>query len=146
MSGPTSSCGPVRHLVAVVLAAGLLAACGPPGPDTLDDDGVFADAYSRQRRGIQVSGAGTVVRVLPDDTVGGRHQRFIVELGSGQTLLITHNIDIAPWVAGLRTGDTVEFSGVYEWNPQGGVVHWTHHDPRNRHESGWIRHEGTVYR
>ncbi|MCJ7592821.1 MAG: DUF3465 domain-containing protein [Woeseiaceae bacterium] len=32
--------------------------------------------------GQQVSGTGTVSRILPDDNEGSRHQRFILRLGS----------------------------------------------------------------
>jgi hypothetical protein len=42
-------------------------------------------------------------------------------------------------------GDTVEFSGQYEWNSQGGVVHWTHHDPAGEHRAGWLKHRGVTY-
>jgi hypothetical protein len=83
--------------------------------------------------------------VLSDDNDGSRHQRFVVALASGQTLLISHNIDLAPRVVGLRKGDVVSFSGEYEWNAEGGVIHWTHHDPRKRHPAGWIKHDGKVY-
>jgi hypothetical protein len=95
--------------------------------------------------GEPVEASGVVERVLPDDNSGSRHQRFIVRLASGQTLLIAHNIDIAPRVAGLARGDTVSFSGLYEANDKGGVVHWTHHDPSGRHSAGWIEHEGHRY-
>ncbi|RPI32003.1 MAG: DUF3465 domain-containing protein, partial [Actinomycetota bacterium] len=88
---------------------------------------------------------GTVIRILADDTEGDRHQRFIVRLASGQTLLIAHNIDVAPRVADLREGDAVAFRGVYQWNAEGGLVHWTHHDPDGSHAPGWIRHEGRTY-
>ena len=93
----------------------------------------------------QVQGDGVVVKVLPDDNKGSRHQKFIIELASGQRILIAHNIDLAPRIPVIAPGDTVEFSGEYEWNERGGVVHWTHHDPRGRHESGWLRAAGRTY-
>jgi hypothetical protein len=98
------------------------------------------------RAGQQVELEGTVVRVLPDDTSGSRHQRFIVRLPSGQTVLIAHNIDIAPRVDGIAAGDAVQFSGEFEENDKGGVVHWTHHDPSGRHPDGFIVHRGRTYR
>ena len=66
-------------------------------------------------------------------------------MSNGQTLLVAHNIDLAPRIEGLRTGDTVEFYGEYEWNPKGGVIHWTHHAPNNDHVGGWLRHAGRTY-
>jgi ABC-type glycerol-3-phosphate transport system substrate-binding protein len=109
------------------------------------NDAVFARAFEDMAEGLEVEGTGTVESVLEDDTEGSRHQRFIVRLGSGQTLLVAHNIDIAPRVRGLEVGDTVSFKGEYEWNEQGGVVHWTHHDPDGSHPAGWIEHEGRRY-
>ena len=103
------------------------------------------DSQTQFRSGARVETSGVVERVLPDDNSGSRHQRFIVRLASGQTLLIAHNIDIAPRVAGLARGDTVSFSGIYEPDNKGGVVHWTHHDPSGRHAAGWIEHKGHRY-
>ena len=88
------------------------------------------------RAGQQVSGTGTVERVLSDDNDGSRHQRFILRLSSGRTLLIAHNIDLAPRVSSIKVGDTVSFYGEYEPNEKGGVIHWTHHDPQGRHVTG----------
>ena len=45
----------------------------------------------------------------------------------------------------MTVGDTVQFYGEYEWNKKGGVMHWTHKDPRNRHTHGWLKHNGRVY-
>ena len=94
---------------------------------------------------MQVTGSATVDRLLSDDTRGSQHQRFIVKLGSGQTVMFAHNIDLAPRIDSLRAGDSISFSGEYEWNERGGVIHWTHHDPRGRHVDGWIKHHGKTY-
>ena len=102
--------------------------------------------FEERRSGVVVEGYGTIARILPDDTEGSRHQRFILEVGQAQTLLISHNIDLAPRVDDIREGDTIRFRGQYEWNERGGVVHWTHHDPNGRRPGGWIRHRGRDYR
>jgi Protein of unknown function (DUF3465) len=108
-------------------------------------DSSFARAFADRAGNLELEGQGTVSELLTDDTDGARHQRFIVRLDSGQTLLVTHNIDIAPRVSALRVGDTVSFKGEYEWNAQGGLLHWTHHDPTGSHTTGWIRHDGRTY-
>lgn len=97
-----------------------------------------------EQSGVMVSGSGVVTRVLADDNEGSRHQRFILSVASGMTVLVSHNIDLAPRVP-LSVGDSVEFRGQYEWNSQGGVIHWTHHDPAGRHAEGWIDYDGTRY-
>lgn len=97
------------------------------------------------RAGEIITGAGIVTRLLPDDDEGSAHQRFILRLPSGRTLLVAHNIDLAPRIDGLRVGDGVEFRGEYQPNAQGGVLHWTHHDPDRSHTAGWLRHRGRLY-
>ncbi|MET0070366.1 MAG: DUF3465 domain-containing protein [Candidatus Thiodiazotropha sp.] len=118
----------------------------PENPTRTGADDQIADAYRQRANDLPVVGEGEVVRLLADDLDGSRHQRFIVRLGSGHTLMIAHNIDLAPRLDALDTGDSVEFSGVYEWNERGGVVHWTHHDPQGRRAGGWIKHRGRKYR
>lgn len=104
-----------------------------------------SSAFKNRLSDIQVQGIGTVVRVLSDDSNGSRHQRFILKLSSQQTVLVAHNIDIAPRLNELSIGDSVEFFGEYEWNSKGGVVHWTHHDPSGHHQGGWLKHNGSRY-
>jgi hypothetical protein len=58
---------------------------------------------------------------------------------------MTHNIDIAPRIAGLKVGDSVRFNGEYVWNEKGGVIHWTHHDPQGRQLARWVKHNGKTY-
>ncbi len=81
-----------------------------------DTDATIADAFSNRKSDLQVSGEGVVTKLLPDDNVGSRHQKFIISLRSGQTLLISHNIDVAPRIGSLKKGDAIQFSGQYEWN------------------------------
>ncbi|EMI4454720.1 DUF3465 domain-containing protein, partial [Vibrio cholerae] len=104
------------------------------------NDAVLQQAYQSQQSDLQVQGFGQVVKVLPDDNDGSKHQKFILKLNSGQTLLVAHNIDLAPRIPNLQVGDSVEFYGEYEWNKKGGVLHWTHKDPQNRHAHGWLKH------
>jgi hypothetical protein len=111
----------------------------------VSDDAVIENAFANRIGNQQVAGQGTVVKMLPDDSNDSRHQRFIVRLNSGRTLLLSHNIDLAPRIDSLRAGDTVAFYGEYEWNPKGGVIHWTHHDPQGHHPAGWIKHDGQTY-
>ena len=114
-------------------------------PLSVETDSVLASAFARQTSNVQVEGRGTVVRTLADDNVGGRHQRFIVRLGSGQTILVAHNVDLAARIPALKEGDQITFHGEYDWNDKGGVLHWTHHDPAGRHPNGWIKHNGRVF-
>ncbi len=104
------------------------------------------EAYADRDSDFFVEARAQVVKVLRDDTEGDQHQRFIVEVAPSHTLLVSHNIDLAPRVAGLQAGDWVSFRGEYVWNNKGGIIHWTHHDPRGRHEGGWIEHDGNVYK
>lgn len=110
------------------------------------EDQILASAFSNRQSDLQVQGSGTVLKLLADDNKGSRHQRFILRLDSGQTVLVAHNIDLAPRIDGISVGDRVAFYGEYEWNPQGGVIHWTHDDPAGRHVAGWLRHGGQMYR
>ncbi|MEJ2452941.1 MAG: DUF3465 domain-containing protein [Candidatus Thiodiazotropha sp.] len=106
---------------------------------------LLQQAFENRQSNLQVRIAGRVSKLLPDDRDGSRHQRFVLRLASGQTLLVAHNIDLAPRVEGLEVDDRIELFGEYEWNQRGGVIHWTHHDPRGSHEDGWIRYRGRLY-
>jgi hypothetical protein len=98
-----------------------------------------------RRSDVWVELSGSVDRVLRDDEQGSRHQRFIVRLPSGATVLVAHNIDLAPRVP-VQEGSRVTIRGEYAWNERGGVVHWTHHDPRGQHPGGWIDVGGERFR
>jgi hypothetical protein len=121
----------------------------PLSKNTLDTSSTnsraVATLYANKRSDVPVEDAGTVVKLLADDNKGSRHQKFLVKVATGQTLLFAHNIDLAPRLDELNVGDTVQFKGEYVYNPKGGVVHWTHKDPQGQHEGGWIQLNGKTY-
>lgn len=112
---------------------------------SIKSDEVLAQLYESQQSDVQVGGKGVVSRLLVDDEEGSRHQRFVLELDSGQSLLVAHNIVVAPRLDGLQVGDTVEFYGEYFYNEQGGGIHWTHRDSSGIHEDGWLLYNGNFY-
>ncbi len=113
-------------------------------PDSQADQ-LIQQAFQQQRSDVAVQGQAVVKKVLPDDNNGSRHQRFIIELSHGQSVLIAHNIDLAARIENLQAGQQIGFKGDYEYNPQGGVIHWTHHDPQGRHADGWLQYQGRTY-
>ncbi len=124
--------------------SGREASQGQRGAGRVDDTQLIMESFEAKRSDVWVQASGEVARVLSDDNEGSRHQRFLVELSNGHTVLIAHNIDLAPKVP-VSTGDEIEFRGEFEWNDRGGVVHWTHHDPRGRKSGGWISHRKKTY-
>jgi Protein of unknown function (DUF3465) len=108
-------------------------------------DAIIAEAFSNHKSDLQASGEGVIIKLLPDDRSGSRHQKFIIKLASGQKLLIVHNIDLAPRLTSIRVGDSIQFNGEYEWNEKGGVLHWTHRDPNDAHTAGWLKYQGKTY-
>jgi len=105
----------------------------------------IAEAFAQGRGDLWVQGSARVQKILSDDTKPPRHQRFILELNSGHTVLVAHNIDLAPRIENLNVNELVLIKGEYEWNERGGVIHWTHHDPKGRHDGGWIEYRGRRY-
>ena len=101
--------------------------------------------FNKRDTGSWIEVTGFVKRLLRDDNDGSRHQRFIIDIGSGRTLLIAHNIDLAKRVP-LGMGDRVHVRGMYEWNDLGGLVHWTHHDPLGIEDGGHVRYRTRVFK
>ena len=108
-------------------------------------DGSIARLFEQQQSDVAVQGTGSIVKELADDNNGSRHQRILLKLPDGLSILIAHNIDLAPRVDNIQAGDSIEFKGEYAWNAKGGVVHWTHHDPDGRHPDGWLKHQNRTY-
>lgn len=139
-TGPASPTSPARPAV----PAGEPQA--PAARRPADSGSAAAErAFAERAAGRQLLVAGRVQRILADDRNGSPHQRFIMATDRGQTLLVAHNLDLAPRLEGLAVGEEVIVFGEYEWNEQGGVMHWTHDDPRGVHVTGYIEWRGRRY-
>jgi hypothetical protein len=95
-------------------------------------------------RSAEVTVLAPVCRLLPDDTVGLQHEKFLLSLTNGTTILVAHDTSYAPRVP-LQLGSVVRIHGEYIWNPKGGLVHWTHLSDSPFHDSGWIDYQGKRY-
>ncbi len=147
----------IKNLLLLFILS-LLVACKQPTTGSLDaaavvmqnaeqvqgDNAALIQTFKNKKSDIFVEGAGVVKKLLPDDNKGSRHQKFLVTISTEQTLLFAHNIDLAPAVP-LAINDSIQFRGEYVYNPKGGVMHWTHHDPQAKIEGGWIKHNGQIY-
>lgn len=131
---------------ALVALAYVVRALSPAdgGPETASA-GAVATAFTARQSDVVLETPGQVERILPDDREGTPHQRFIVRVPGDLTVLISHNLDLASRVP-VAIGDSVRVRGEYVWNGQGGLIHWTHHDPDGRRPGGWIRLDGRTYR
>ena len=108
------------------------------------NNAAIEEAYATQKSDIQVSGSGLVAELLADDNNGSPHQRFLVKINATQTLLFAHNLDLSSHIP-LQVGDEISLSGEDVYNPKGGVVHWTHRDPKSQHMAGWVLVHGKKY-
>ena len=136
-------------LSALLLVASLSSAT------SLFSTNAFADAPAGQEQIIeaQESGRGLsfvevknvqVVQVLPDEVSANQHQKWMVKLANGRTLLCVYNIDITQRVP-IQVGDTVSMGGQYIFTHAGGLIHWLHADPRAERPNGYVDLNGTRY-
>lgn len=127
---------------ALVLA--LLSGCGG---ETTPDDAALCSAFRDARSHVEVVADGRVTAVL--GVAQGRvspHEGFLMHVGSGCDVVVRveANTDFTGEFS-LARGEPVVVKGEYEYYPRGGVIHWTHRDPRGRHEGGYIEIGGRRY-
>jgi hypothetical protein len=148
MSGPPLTSITMRALALIAVFAQLIAgACTPLSPAaTAADNAAVKAAFERRAENVELTASGAIDRVLSDqDGPSGRHERFIVRLPDvGMTVLVEHNLSIAPRVP-VAVGEPIVVHGEYVWNAQGGLLHFTHHDPDRSHEGGYIMYGGRRY-
>jgi len=132
-------------LAVVFAAAGIASSCGagarPDNAQALDD-------IQNRRSGDEVIVEGIVTHVGRTSRGGsGEHEHFDIRIASGaaeQDILVADNITVGAQ-APVERGDDVIVKGVLEVDPSGPVIHWTHHDPANRHPAGFVMVGGRIY-
>ncbi len=134
------------HLIVVLFVVTNLSACRESGKRQIStsDDLPIIKAQQEHQMHREVTGKAVVQELLPDDLEGLKHERFLLRLSNGTTVLVAHDISYAPRVP-LEEGDSIVIQGEYIWNEKGGVIHWTHRSNTPRHEGGWIDCHGTRY-
>jgi hypothetical protein len=131
-------------------ALGLALLCGcASGGGGDDSNGAVYDAWLAHHSGVEVTATGSVARMLGTRTgPSGTHEGFLLHLrgaaGRGLTVRVEDNTDLTGPVP-LSEGESVEVRGEYVYDPRGGLIHYTHLDPRGRHAAGHILANGKVY-
>ncbi len=110
------------------------------------DDSEIVHVVTEQKNSHFVEGSGMeVVQILPDDTQGLEHQKWIVRLSSGQKMLAVYNSDMCPRVP-VKVGDIVSMGGQFIWSRKdGAILHWLHHDPKGKRPDGYVYLQGEFY-
>jgi hypothetical protein len=138
-----------RHAAAcaaLTLASCALVRCSLGGANP--DNAGALDAIAHGQSGEEVTVEGPVLHVLATQSgAQGAHEQFIVAVRANnaeQDVLVADNISIGR-AAPVHQGDDVTVRGELAIDPSGPVIHWTHHDPRGRHQSGFVRLNGVLY-
>jgi hypothetical protein len=122
---------------------------GCAGAQSDDPNGAVYSAWSEHRSHIEVTASGSVAHVLGTRAgPSGEHEGFLLHLrgaaGRGLTVRVEDNTDLTGPIP-LQAGSDVEVRGEYIYDSRGGLIHYTHRDPRLRHPAGYVRVEGKVY-
>jgi hypothetical protein len=138
----------MRELGGRTLFALLLCGCAGGASGDAANAAVY-DAWRSGRSHVEVTASGSVARVLGERAgPSGLHEGFLVHLrgadGHGLTVRVEDNVDVTGHIP-LRTGDDVVVRGEYIYDTRGGLIHYTHHDPRGHHSSGYVRVNGRLY-
>ncbi|WP_193755572.1 DUF3465 domain-containing protein [Psychromonas sp. psych-6C06] len=101
--------------------------------------------YKQQRGGVLVTSVGRITKILDNQQTPYVSQRILIRLSSGRKILIQHNLNEAPAVNNLAIGEMITFSGIYNWNSQGGMINATHQIADLPQRSGWLKYQDITY-
>lgn len=114
-------------------------------PGEVQDDSQIVQAVQAQKNAYYVeAGNLTVEALLKDDTNGLPHQKWVAKLSNGKKINIVYNLDMGVKVP-LHVGDKFAVGGQFIWTPQGGLVHWTHEDPKQTRPDGYVLYDNVIY-
>lgn len=134
------------RLMVLAMVTGVAACAGGGGGA---GNAAVYDAWRYQRSRVEVTADGSVARILGTRRgPSGLHEGFLLHLagsaGRGLTVRVESNIDLTGPIP-LRSGEAAEIRGEYIFDPRGGLIHYTHLDPRGRHAAGYVRVDGRIY-
>jgi hypothetical protein len=119
-----------------------LTAC-TPGPN----DAAVCAAFQQQLSGVEVIADGTVAQKLGTaQGPSGEHEGFSLRLRSGCALTLRVETNTAfTGPIPLRVGERVTVKGEFDYDTDGGVIHWTHRAMGSHHQSGYVEAGGRFY-
>ena len=121
----------------------------PPRQQTGAVQSIALDAEAIRAQELQLvkvplTVTAPVKKMLRYDDRGLPHEKFLLILSNGSTILVAHNTKMAPYVP-IQEGDIVTVKGEFIWNAKGGLIHWTHHTDTPNHQGGYIEFKGKRY-
>jgi hypothetical protein len=156
--GRTLGMTPARTLALTLAMTLALTACASNVPD----NAVVCRASAASASHVEVVARGIVTQTLGSSNgalgssngvvgssngavgssngVAGTHEGLMMRLnsGCGLTVRVEINTDFTGEIR-VRPGQSITVKGEYETDPDGGVIHWTHRDPRGHHADGFVR-------
>jgi len=143
------TCYATTSMRRAALLLGLILVSCASAPPPNDGNAAIYNAWLTQHSHLEVTASGVIARDLGTRSgVSGTHEGFLLHLsgasGRGLTVRVEANVDFTGLMP-IAAGEPVVVRGEYEFDSRGGVIHWTHRDPRGRHPDGYIQIQNKRY-
>jgi hypothetical protein len=133
----------ILMLILLATSCGFAQTSDHPGQIT-NDSALIAAVKSHHNVNYVEAGNLTVTKILPDDTKGLPHQRWMAQLSDGNSIMVVYNSDMGDRVP-VQEGDKFGVGGQYIQTGNGGLIHWLHDDPNHSRPDGYVYLDGVVY-
>lgn len=127
----------------IAAAAYTLEKMGTTEIDISPDNKAFEQAFEDRSQKVILSVSGRVIKTLEEPS-GSKYQKFLVDI-DGRTVLVAHNLEMGRMIP-VEPNYEIVIKGEYIWTEKGGVIHWTHRDPRKEHPDGFIYYNKRLYK